>query len=70
MGQTVAMVLYCPAPDAMPTGRSSRDEAEHIQRLVTNRLYLSGGGWAHICLTRCHSSLALFRVLILTTLIA
>lgn len=70
MGQTLAMVLYCAAPDAMPPGPRSRDEAEHSQRLVTDRLYLSGGGWAHICLTRCHSFLALFRVLILTTLIA
>ena len=70
MGQTLAMVLDCPAPDAMPPGPRSRDEAEHSQRLVTDRLYLSGGGWAHICLTRCHSFLALFRVLILTTLIA
>ncbi len=70
MGQTLAMLLYCPAPDAMLRGPSSRDEAEHSQRLVTDRLYLPGGGWAHICLTRCHSFLALFRVLILTTLIA
>ena len=65
------MVLYCPAPDAMPPGRSSRDEAEHSQRPVTDlSLLIWVGGWAHICLTRCHSSLALFRVLILTTLIA
>ena len=70
MGQTLAMVLYCPAPDTMPPGPSSRDEAERSQRPMTDRLYLSGSGWAHICLTRWHSSPALFRVLILTTPIA
>ena len=48
MGQTLAMVLYCPAPDAMPPGRSSRDEAEHSQRPVTDCLYLSGWLAGHI----------------------
>ena len=32
----------CFAPDAMPPGPRSRGEAEHSQRLVTDRLYLSG----------------------------
>ena len=48
MDQTLAMVLYYPAPDAMPPGSSSRDEAEHSQRLVTDRLYLSGWVARHI----------------------
>ena len=70
MGQTLAMVLYCPAPDTMPPGPSSRDEAAQSATSDGPSLPIRVDGWAHICLTHCHSSLALFRVLILTTLIA
>ena len=48
MGQTLAMVLDCPAPDAMPPGPRSRDEAKHSQRLVTDLPYLSGWLGEHI----------------------